>query len=205
MGIQINIIGAGAIGSFASLQLAKMGFTNQKVWDFDTVSIENMNCQFYRFKDIGKPKVNALQELVHDFTNEKISVVNDKWTMDQGQRDIIILAVDSMEVRKEIWTVIKENLFGVKYVIDSRMGSEAALMYVMNPFDQKDISAYEKTLYSNEDAVAERCTAKATIYTANLLSGMVVKAVKDIATGGHYPRVSQWNIKDNQLIQWGKV
>ena len=202
--LPITIIGAGAIGSFASLQLAKMGFTNQTVWDFDDVSIENMNCQFYRFKDIGKPKVLALQELVRDFTNEEITVVNSKWDKDAVTNGVVILAVDSMEVRKQIWNDIRQYHFTVKFLIDSRMGSEDALMYVMNPFDAKDVESYSKTLYSNAEAVAERCTAKATIYTANLLSGMVVKAIKDIATGGAYPRVTNWSIKSNHLMQWSK-
>ena len=47
LGEPITIIGVGAIGSWTTLALAKMGFQNLTVFDDDKVSIENMNSQFY--------------------------------------------------------------------------------------------------------------------------------------------------------------
>lgn len=202
LGVGIKIVGAGAIGSFAALQLAKMGFTNLEVWDHDTVSVENMSCQFYRFKDIGKPKVVALKELIHDFTNEEIVVHHEKWAPALGQSGILIVAVDCMDARRSIWDQIKSTQFGITHVIDPRMGAEDALMYTMIPWEEKDNKAYLKTLYSNEDAVQERCTAKATIYTANFVSALVAKAVKNIACEQPYPRVTQWSISKNQIQSW---
>lgn len=204
LGLPITIVGAGAIGSFACLQLVKMGFTNITVWDYDTVSIENMSCQFYRFKDIGKPKVEALRDLILDFTGITIKTMNGKYVPSPDQRGVLIMAADCMRTRKEVFEECRMQMFMVKHVIDTRMGSEFGLMYVMQPHDQRDAESYAKTLYSDADAVQERCTAKATIYTANLLSGMVCKAVKDIATDGKYPRITQWSIKNNQLLQWSK-
>jgi sulfur carrier protein ThiS adenylyltransferase len=203
LNLPIKVIGAGAIGSFATLQLVKMGFTNIEVWDFDTVSVENMSCQFYRFKDIGKPKVTALAELIKDFTNVDITTHNKRYAADPAHRGVILLAVDDMKARKEIFQEIQESQFLVRFVIDPRMGSEDCALYVMDPHSTKDGASYEKTLYTNEDSVQERCTAKATIYTSNLLSGMVAKAVKNIACGEEYPRITQWSIKNNHLMQWG--
>jgi hypothetical protein len=204
LAMPVRIVGAGAIGSFLTLQLVKMGFNDVEVWDFDTVSIENMSCQFYRFKDIGKPKVAALKEIIQDFTGVDITVHNMKFEPRADLRGVVVLAVDDMVARTAIWTTISNLCFQVRMVIDSRMGSESALMYVMNPFDDKDKAAYANTLYSNEDAVQERCTAKATIYTVNLLSGMVAKAIKNLACKENYPRVTQWSIKDDQCQQWRK-
>jgi molybdopterin/thiamine biosynthesis adenylyltransferase len=202
--IPIKVIGAGAIGSFVALQAAKMGFEDIEVWDYDRVSIENMNCQFYRFKDIGKLKVEALADLVRDFTRTEIIINPVKYEAALEHRGIVVMAVDDMAARRTIFQDIQRKCFGVRFVIDSRMGSEDCLMYVMNPHDDKDVETYMKTLYTNENAVQERCTAKATIYTANLLSGMVTKAIKDIATGGKYPRITNWSVKNNQLLQWSK-
>jgi len=50
----------------------------------------------------------------------------------------------------------------------------------------------------------DRCTAKATMYTACMLSGLVAKSVKDIVTDGPYPRNAMWSIKDNDLIIYTK-
>lgn len=193
----ITIIGAGAIGSFTTLALAKMGFENLKVYDFDTIEIENMNSQFYRRQDIGKPKVLALKDLVKDFTDVEIKAKNEPYVSGYFP-GIVIMAVDSMKVRKLIWDNHKEISFHTKLIIDGRMGGESALIYAMNPLDQKDISSYEKTLYTDENAVEERCTAKATMYTVQSITGQICKIVKDYLTNSTpYARITTWNIAKN--------
>jgi hypothetical protein len=201
--VPITIIGAGAIGSFTTLALAKMGFQDIKVFDFDSLEIENMNCQFYRFSDIGRPKVEALRDLVKDFSNVEIDARNEQYQAGCF-KGIVISAVDSMAVRKKIWDNHKGMSPHTKLILDPRMGAETAMLYVMSPMDEADISSYEKTLYSDENAVQERCTAKATMYTACMLSGLVSKAVKDIVTDGPYPRIAVWSIKDNDFQAWSK-
>lgn len=202
LGHEITVIGAGAIGGWTTLALAKMGFGNLKVIDFDKIEIENMNSQFYRFSDIGHYKTWALSQLVYDFTNLRIGAVNDKYTSAKF-KGIVIVAVDKMEARKAVWDAHKNFPF-TDLIIDPRMGAETALMYAMNPNDPKDITAYEKTLYTDDEAVQERCTAKATIYTANLLAGMVVKTVKDYAVKKEYPRTLTWDISKDQFQCWRK-
>lgn len=199
---KINIIGCGAIGSFTALQLAKMGCTNIEVWDFDVVSVENMNSQFYRFKDIGHAKVTALYNLVKEFTNVGLIVNQKAFEPRTDLAGIVILAVDSMKARKSIFEQL-QKCFLVNYFIDSRMGAESCLFYCMNPHAIKDQLSYGKTLYTDENAVQERCTAKATIYTANLLSGLITKTVKDLLQGDKYVRTAQWSVKDNDLQTWG--
>lgn len=202
LGQRVHVIGCGAIGSHAAIALAKMGILNQVLWDFDPVSIENMSCQGYRFKDIGKPKVEALRDIIFDYSNQYVEMKNEKWD-GQSLDGIVITAVDSMEVRQKIWAKCKNNPM-VDYVIDPRMSAEYALMFTMNTLDEKDHTTYEKTLYTDGEAVQEPCTAKATIYTSGMISGLVVKAVKDIITRSEYPRITHWNIKLNSLQSWAK-
>lgn len=203
LGIPIHIVGAGAVGSFTALSLAKTGFNNITVYDDDEVSIENMNSQFYRFKDIGSTKTKALQDLVMEFTQTKIKSVFGKWApnIPVEMRGIVINAADSMQVRKDLFDFCTKD-FRIHWFIDGRMGAENALMYTMNPQSKKDQESYAKTLYTDKDAVAEKCTAKATCYTATMLAGMIVKSVKDLATKAEYPRIVMWNIKDNQQQVW---
>lgn len=201
LGEPITIIGAGAIGGWTALSLAKMGFGNITVFDFDKVDVENMNSQFYRFQDIGRPKVRALQDLVESFTGIRIAGVDDKYPGMKAFPGIVIAAVDSMEARKSIWDAHKIAPF-TKLVIDPRMGAETALMYVREPLNKPDAVSYEKTLYTDANAVQERCTAKATIYTANLLAGMVVKTVKDFLVTGQYVRNLTWDISKDAFQAW---
>jgi molybdopterin/thiamine biosynthesis adenylyltransferase len=202
LGEKITIIGAGAIGSWTALALAKMGFGDITVYDHDTIEMENMNSQFYPRRDVGRLKVDALADLVRDFTGTSIYNRAHKYTGHNFNErifpGIVISAVDSMEVRKLVWDNHKNKSPGTKAIIDPRMGAETALLYVMNPMDAKDQSSYEKSLYSDASAVQERCTAKATIYTANMLSGLVCKAVKDLVTSKpNYLRSAQWAIADD--------
>lgn len=201
LGERITIIGAGAIGSFTALSLAKMGFSNITVFDNDKIEVENMNCQFYRHSDIGSQKVVALADLILSFTGVRIEAIDRKY---EGGAfpGIVISAVDSMAVRRLIWENHCMRAPATKVVIDPRMGAENALLYVMSPMSEKDAQTYEKTLYSDQDAVQERCTAKATIYTAEMLAGLVCKAVKNVAKGEKYPRTTMWSIAEDAFQSW---
>lgn len=193
---KVHVIGAGAIGSFLILQLAKMGFTQIQVWDHDEVSVENMSCQFYRFKDIGKNKATALADLVEEFTGIRIMSHPVKWEPDSAEPmpGIVVAAADCMNVRRAVWNFVRRASPSTTLVIDPRMGSEFATLYMMDPGKPADVATYRETFYSNEDAVQERCTAKATVYTANLLSGLIAKGVKNWVCGQPYPRAAHWDI-----------
>lgn len=199
LGERITIIGAGAIGSFAALSLAKMGFTNLTVIDFDDVDIVNMSCQFYGFQDIGKPKVDALKHNIEAMTggHTKVMAINEKW---EGQTfpGIVVSAVDSLETRKAIW---EAHLFSfqTKYIIDPRMGAEVASLYVMNPHNDRDRKTYPKSLTSDDEAVQLPCTQKSTTYTAIMLGSLVSQSIRDCLMSTNYPRSVDWSIKNYQF------
>jgi molybdopterin/thiamine biosynthesis adenylyltransferase len=194
----IVIVGAGAIGSFVTLALTKMGFHNIAVYDFDTVENENIGNQFFPIDAVGMPKVHALAKTCVDFSGTKITAVNDK--IGPGgfiQGEILISAVDSMEVRKMLY-----EKCATRTLIDPRMGAEYATLEVVDMSSAERRKQYEQTLYSDKDAVQERCTAKTTIYTVLLIAGQVVKAVLD-STGETKPsavRTLDWNIKENAML-----
>ena len=196
----ITIVGAGAIGSWVTLSLAKMGFENIRVYDDDEVDTVNLSSQFFRRSDVEKPKVLALKEMVEEFTGVDIDAIHGRFTNETGinpMPGIVISAVDSMVSRKAIYQSSKNS--PVKFLIDPRMGAESALLYVCKPMDHDDRKRYEKTFYSDQEAVQERCTAKATIFTANMLSGLVCKTVRDVLVGD-YKWHSQWSIKDDDFV-----
>lgn len=196
LGLSISIVGAGAVGSFTALSLAKMGFHNITVYDFDTIDPENMNCQFYRHSDIGKKKVVALQELIKDFTGFEIKVHDKKVDpKDAIVADVVISAVDNMAVRKMLY-----EISAFRYLIDPRMAAEYAMIQVLDPMKADSVESYKMNLYTDEEAVHERCTAKATMYTVNLIAGQVAKMVKDIALKNPYIKRLDWNIAKNGLV-----
>lgn len=195
----ITIIGAGAVGGWTALALAKMGFKSITVYDFDEVEEENVGCQLYGPIHLGVDKVLALQTLIHQLTGTMIDIKHEKWEPGQRLQGIVISAVDSMSVRKDIWQQVKSQALGITAFIDGRMGAEQASLFVMFPQDNIDVHTYEKTLYSDREAMFEPCTAKVTSYTALLIGGSICKSVKDLLTENDYARITQWNIADNAI------
>ena len=197
---RIIVIGAGAIGGWAITNLAKTGFTNLTVYDDDVVSPENIGVQPYGIADLALKKVEAMWSKC---TQVGVSLrVNDvKFARDTmgstSQPEIFLCCVDSMEARKAIWTILKDRKDAI--LIDLRMGAESALGYVMRCNKQKDILAYEKTLYSDAQAVQERCTAKATVYTACYMGALATQLVKEVLTRPDYVRLVSWDIKEFAL------
>ena len=56
-----HILGCGAIGSSAALQIARMGANRFCLYDMDKVEEPNVGVSQYTYDDIDKPKVDALQ------------------------------------------------------------------------------------------------------------------------------------------------
>jgi hypothetical protein len=192
----ITLVGAGAIGSFTTLALAKMGFSRLKVWDFDTVDAANMNSQFYPIDSIGQQKVFALQNMVKRFTGTEITAINQKHLEHMAITDkICVSAVDSMTVRSQLF----DSFFG-QWFVDPRMGAEDAALYVCDTKQPTEKDDYKTTLYSDDKAVQEKCTAKATMYTACMLSGLVSKAIKDVLTSNEYPINAFWSIGGHEFV-----
>lgn len=195
----VTIIGAGAVGSWVTFMLARMGMENLTVYDADEVSIENMNNQCYPFRSIGQKKVVALSEWIEDFNKVKIRAVEEFYTGGHFP-GIVVASVDSMKARQLIFDEHADRAFRTTLVVDPRMGGESAMLFTYNPMDLENCASYKTSLYSDEDAVQERCTEKATIYTAGSLASLVVKAVKDHIVHGRGLRHATWDIKGNQLI-----
>lgn len=196
LGQQVTIIGCGAIGSFLGLQLAKMGLTRITLYDHDEVSIENMSNQFFPMSSIGGLKAQVLHDVINNFTGVRTSFFNVAFEPHHAAtlKGIVVVAVDSMAARQMIYDSIKAAGILVTYIIDPRMSAEFYTQYTINPFSEKDQATYAKVLQSDSESVAERCTAKSTVYTASLAAGMVTKTIKDIMLKADYPRTINWDI-----------
>lgn len=118
---EIHIIGCGAIGSTIAEQLARLGIHTIHLYDFDTVSEHNITNQMFLNKHIGMLKTQALTEILKEI-NPEITVIEHQkgWTPNTPLKDYVILAVDSIELRKEI---VQENIYNpyIIAVFDTRM------------------------------------------------------------------------------------
>jgi len=189
---KIEVVGVGAIGSITVLILAKMGFNNIHVYDFDKVDAVNINNQFYRIKDIDVLKVLALKEIVKDFTGIDITAHETEVKDAPLHGKFVISAVDSMSARAKIL-----DLFMGEVLIDPRMAIEDACIRTLNLTKGDSYNSYAKSLYSDEEAVQERCTAKATMYTPSLIGGLIAKIILDVLLDRPYVKALDWDLKLN--------
>jgi tRNA A37 threonylcarbamoyladenosine dehydratase len=174
---KVTVIGVGGIGSPTVIALAKMGISQITVYDYDFVESHNLPNQIYRISDLGKPKVEALKEVVADYAGIDIVAKMERFE-NQQLSGIVISGVDSMAARKTIWDKVRYNV-SVPMYIEARMGAEVCRIHSVKPLDPTNVRWYESTLYSDDDALDLPCTERAIIYTVFMISGLIVRQVKN--------------------------
>jgi len=199
--IPIAIIGAGSIGSFFTLSLAKLGATDITGYDFDKIEPENIGCQLYGEGDIGKPKIEALKARVLDLTGVEIKAENKEWTENEGA-EIIIVAVDSLEIRRKIWQKL-ENDIDCTHIIDGRMGGEFMRIYTIDLNNDEAVKKYLKTLEVKEGEPVS-CSARSIVYNNYVLAGLMLSQLKKIIKEQEYPTEIIFNLADLMFMKGGK-
>lgn len=193
---KITIVGCGATGSAAALALTKMGMSNVHIYDDDVVDEVNLSAQFHPFSAVGFPKTESLRTLLKIMADVDVTASNSKYLRQHaiGEEGIVIVAADSMSARREIFETLRDEAPRCELMIDPRMGPEYYEQHALRPSDTDAARAYEKTLFSDDDAAPVRCTAKSTVYTALLAGGLIAKSVKNYLVGQHTPTVVRWDI-----------
>ena len=175
--VSATVIGCGAIGSFVAVGMAKMGVKDQSLWDMDTVEIENLPVQLHMKDWIGREKTLATKHLIGQACPEKTDVnCFGKWDGQPIRSNIVVSAVDSLEVRKEIWKTVKYDT-GVDLLVDARIGGQAMKLYAVNPSDSKDIKVYDDSLKSTKGSDLP-CTERGVIDVSLIASGLLIRSIR---------------------------
>lgn len=104
--VKIGIAGAGGLGSNLAVSLARTGFRNFEIIDFDVVETKNLNRQYYFLDEVGKRKVVALharlKKINPDIAMKSFCVrLTDKNITNYFQdRDVIFEAFDNVPSKK---------------------------------------------------------------------------------------------------------
>ena len=198
----IRVIGAGGIGSFTVLTLAKMGFDNISVWDFDTIEEHNLSNQFYRTQDMGQKKVKALTSIVKDFceVNIKPSEIEFDSSMIDQLEGIIIPAVDNMRTRKFIFRSIrrKPEIIGL---VDGRMGGNQAEVYTVHMQNNEQKKIYNGTLWSDSEADEIPCTERAVMYNVLWIASTIANNVRLMLSEEEYKPINIMDLQNTVLHQ----
>ncbi|MGD0784335.1 MAG: ThiF family adenylyltransferase [Sedimentisphaerales bacterium] len=165
-----TVIGVGAIGRQVALQLAAIGIPWLQLFDDDRVETTNLASQGYFEEDLNRFKVDATAELCWKINSQlQIDPHTERFRKSIKTGNIIFCCVDSIATRKLIWEAVKDK---ANCFIDGRMAAE--VLRVLTACDLASRQYYLSTLFSAEQAYAGSCTAKTTIYCANVAAGLMV-------------------------------
>lgn len=177
----IAIIGAGSTGSFTSLALLKMGCQDITVYDHDLVEEHNLNSQLYSDTDISKPKVEALKDKLFFLSPIEPKIVQKRWTPEISLKgyEIVIAAVDTMQVRKDLFE--SDMKLYVPHYIDGRMGGNVINLYYTFLPDPASYQFYKDSLFTDEEASPVECSSRAVSYNSFMISSLIASMVAQIA------------------------
>jgi hypothetical protein len=168
--LTITVIGVGAIGRQVALQLAAIGARRLQLVDFDSVDETNITTQGYLVEDVGVPKVSALAQTISKLDGSvQVDVVQDRFRPMNSVGQAVFCCVDSIETRAAIWRSVSRR---AEFWADGRMLGEA--IRVLVAADDSGRSHYPTTLFAGSEAQPGRCTARSTIYSANIAAGLMV-------------------------------
>lgn len=159
---RIHIVGCGSVGSTLAENLARCGVTKMTLWDFDTVEAHNIVNQMFRQQDVGKPKVEALKDILMDINPEIKDDVELKPKGWEGKlmSGYIFLCVDNIELRR---TIVEKHMDSpyVKAVFDFRTLLESAQHYAADWSDYKMKQDLLKSMQFSHDEAAEETPVSA--------------------------------------------
>ena len=166
----VTIVGVGAVGRQVALQLAAIGVARMQLVDFDRVEVENLAPQGYFEADLGESKVEATAELCRRINSAlDVEPIDSRFKRSMVIGDIMFCCIDSIETRRHIWQTVRDD---VRFFVDTRMSAE--VVRVLAVADIVSHEHYPTTLFSADEAHGGACTAKSTIYTANIAAGLAV-------------------------------
>ncbi len=165
-----TVIGVGAIGRQVALQLTAMGIPWLQLIDFDCVEMANLASQGYLELDLGYHKVEATAVLCRKINSEiEITTVPERFRRSMEIGNIVFCCVDRIDIRRLIWEAVKDV---VSFYGDGRMSAET--LRILTACDMESRQYYPGTLFRTEEAFVGPCTAKTTIYCANIAAGLMV-------------------------------
>jgi len=172
---EVTIIGAGGVGSCLILAASIMGFKKIHLWDFDTLEEHNLSTTMYPECFLGLPKTTAAKELVKHFGCKTEIIEHQEWGPLDPLTPCVMMAPDNMEIRKIVymaWTRSNKR----KVIIDGRMGALTMEVITCDYWNDNYLSTWK----SSSEIEDEPCTAKHTIFTANIIAGIMLSQIFNV-------------------------
>lgn len=203
----IHVIGCGAIGSTVCESLARLDITRVHVYDFDTVQTKNIANQKFTTLDVGRTKVEAVAEMMYNINQDMEITIHEKglqepYTIKGG---IIILAVDNIDLRREI---VKANQYNpnITFIMDFRMRLVDAQFYAGCVQEPESITQLLGTMEFSHEEATEATPMSACGVTLNVcytVQGIVACGMSNLVSymlGNKYSKLGIFNLETYNLL-----
>lgn len=179
---RIHIVGCGSVGSTVAYMLARTGVTNFTLWDFDVVEPHNLANQMFRQKDIHKPKVEALLDIICEINPEIADCAKLKPEGWKGQQlsGYVFLCVDNIDLRREIVEKHFDNPY-IKAMFDFRTRLEDAQHYAADWSDYKMKKDFLNSMNFSHDEAKEETPVSACNVTLSVYPTVLVICARGVA------------------------
>ena len=180
---RIIVAGIGGIGSNVAFQLARMIPANLTLYDDDTLEMVNMAGQLFSSEDIGKAKVDAISNMIYNYTSmRQVFTIRDKFTSNKEPGDIMICGFDNMRARATFFSSwvghLKDKTEEERkkcLYLDGRLSIDTLQVLCITGDDHYNIDRYKKEfLFSDLQADATVCSMKQTTYLACMIGSLMV-------------------------------
>jgi len=166
--------GAGGIGSWLALFLARAGF-HPFVFDDDLVEVHNVGGQLYSLKDIGKRKVEALDEILRRQADTTMAYRGERYTSNSMTHIYAFAAFDNMQARKDMFgnwykEYVVENPNPNALFIDGRLLMEQMQIFCVTP---ETALRYKNELFDDSEVEDAACTMKQTSHSAAMIASLM--------------------------------
>ena len=109
-----HVLGCGAIGSSAAIQLARSGATKFFLYDMDKVETVNIGVSQYDNRHVGCKKVDALEEIITQI-NQDVEKLTDG-VFYCSELNELNFTIDKILNERE--KIVKNNLIWEKYILN---------------------------------------------------------------------------------------
>lgn len=207
----LNIIGVGATGSNIGLLCAKMGFHSFNIWDADVVESHNLPNQIYEAADINGKKVDAFERILKNF-NPLIKVKKHDYFftsedhIDSLEEGPLLLTVDTMHARKDIFSAFKNN-FDIQKVFETRVGFNYAELNILDNFNALHLKEWYNTLSSDKDIPESPCNMRIITTLTGMISAYTAHQICDSVRARYlqeefnYQKKMIFNINEDQNLK----
>ena len=156
-GDAIHIIGCGSVGSSIAEMLARVGFRNFVLYDFDEVEPHNIANQMFTDIQIGQRKTEALRDLLVSINPDIAQTIRleGKWERGMLISGFVFLCLDNIDIRRDF---VEDNQFNasIRCVLDCRTGLTKASAYGAKWSERKQVENLLKSMqYTHEEAMAD--------------------------------------------------